>query len=92
MTGSSNVFIGYSAGQNSIASNRLFIENSNSAQPLIYGNFSSDEVGINWPSATALPNTLSVNGNASKSVAGGWLANSDRRLKKISIKYQVKQH
>lgn len=82
MTGSSNVFIGYSAGRNSTASNRLFIENSNSAQPLIYGNFSSDEVGINWPSATALPNTLSVNGNASKSVAGGWLANSDRRLKK----------
>ena len=82
MTGSSNVFIGYSAGQNSTASNRLYIENSNSSQPLIFGTFDTNEVGINWPSATALPNTLSVNGNASKSVAGGWLANSDRRLKK----------
>ena len=80
--GSDNIFIGYSAGYNETGSNKLFIENSDSATPLIYGTFNTNEVGINWNSGTALPNTLSVNGNASKSTAGSWLANSDRRLKK----------
>ena len=76
------VFIGNRAGVNETNDNRLYIENSNSATPLIYGTFNTNEVGINWNSATNLPNTLSVNGNASKSTAGSWLANSDRRLKK----------
>ncbi len=40
---------------------------------------STQKVGIN---RTPLTNTLEVNGNASKSTAGNWLANSDRRLKK----------
>jgi len=81
-TGSSNVHLGYRAGFNNGNSNRLYIDNSDTASPLIYGTFNTNEVGINWNSATALPNTLSVNGNASKSAAGAWLANSDRRLKK----------
>lgn len=84
-TGSDNVFIGSNAGNNTTnntQSDRLIIENSNSTTHLVAGNFSTGEVGINWASGTALPNTLSVNGNASKSAAGAWLANSDRRLKK----------
>jgi len=86
-TGSSNVFLGYTAGQNSgTLSNSLFIDNSGTSSPLIFGTFNTNEVGINWNSATALPNTLSVNGNASKATAGNWLANSDRRLKK-NIEY-----
>lgn len=50
--GSSNVFIGYYSGYNEIGSNKLYIENSNSALPLIYGDFATDKVGIN-----SLPNT-----------------------------------
>jgi len=42
-TGSGNVLIGNQAGsQLTTESNRLYIENSNSATPLIYGNFSTD--------------------------------------------------
>ncbi|PQB04109.1 tail fiber domain-containing protein [Aureitalea marina] len=86
-TGSDNVFIGNSVGKNSTAgamSNTLLIDNSSTTQSLIYGDFSNDEVGINWDYSTtpSLPNTLSVNGDASKTTSGNWLANSDRRLKK----------
>lgn len=46
-TGTGNVFIGNNAGQNaSSESNKLFIENSNSASPLIWGDFSADSISI----------------------------------------------
>ncbi len=41
------VFLGYQAGKNEITSNKLYIENSSSASPLIYGEFDNDIVGIN---------------------------------------------
>lgn len=41
------VFIGYQAGYNETGSNKLYIENSNSATPLIYGEFDNDLVRIN---------------------------------------------
>ena len=46
-TGSGNVFLGYQAGYNETGSNKLYIENSNSATPLIYGDFENDKVRIN---------------------------------------------
>jgi len=47
-TGSGNVFIGYQAGyNNTTGNNQLYIDNSNTSSPLIYGNFSSDYVTIN---------------------------------------------
>lgn len=46
-SGSSNVFLGYQAGFNETGSNKLYIENSLGSSPLIYGDFSSDEVTIN---------------------------------------------
>lgn len=46
-TGSGNVFIGYRAGENETGSNKLYIENSNSATPLIWGDFNTDSVAIN---------------------------------------------
>jgi len=47
-TGSSNVFLGYKAGEDSAAvSNTLYIDNSDDATPLIYGDFSTDKVTIN---------------------------------------------
>ncbi len=45
--GSNNVFIGYYAGQNESGSDKLYIENSNSATPLIYGDFNTDYITIN---------------------------------------------
>lgn len=41
------VFIGNEAGYNETTSNKLYIENSNSATPLIYGEFDNDIVKIN---------------------------------------------
>jgi len=44
---SGNVFLGYSAGYNESGDNKLYIENSNSATPLIYGEFDNDIIKIN---------------------------------------------
>ncbi|MFH2096169.1 MAG: hypothetical protein ABIJ16_10725, partial [Bacteroidota bacterium] len=44
--GSYNVFLGFEAGFNENSSNKLYIENSSSTTPLIYGDFSSDYVRI----------------------------------------------
>lgn len=46
-TGSGNVFIGYQAGYNEIGSQFLYIDNSNTTQPLIWGDFDGDIVKIN---------------------------------------------
>ncbi len=45
--GHSNVFLGYQAGYNENGSNKLYIDNSNTATPLIYGDFSTNELTIN---------------------------------------------
>ncbi|PLW99396.1 MAG: hypothetical protein C0593_03335, partial [Marinilabiliales bacterium] len=47
VSGSQNVFIGYQAGKNVSVSNTLIISNSSEAQPLIMGDFGSDEITIN---------------------------------------------
>jgi hypothetical protein len=44
---SGNVFIGYQAGYNETGSNKLYIENSDAGNPLIYGDFDTDKVTIN---------------------------------------------
>ena len=46
-TGSNNVFIGYKAGYNETGSNKLYIDNSDTTSPLIYGDFDADAVTIN---------------------------------------------
>ena len=47
ISGTGNIFIGYESGYNELNSNRLYIENSNSNTPLIYGEFDNDIVTIN---------------------------------------------
>lgn len=47
VNGSGNVAIGYQAGYNELGSNKLYIENSNVATPLIYGEFDNDLARIN---------------------------------------------
>ncbi|WP_269237352.1 hypothetical protein [Flavobacterium flavigenum] len=46
-SGSYNIFIGHRAGENETTSNRLYIDNSPTTIPLIYGKFDTDQVGIN---------------------------------------------
>ena len=45
-TGSGNVFLGHNAGKNETGSNKLYISNSDTATPLIYGDFSTGTVVI----------------------------------------------
>lgn len=59
-TGSGNVFIGKSAGAQETGSDKLYIDNTNTASPLIGGNFSTNRVGINTASPSA---TLHVEGS-----------------------------
>ena len=47
ITGSGNVFIGYTAGYNETGSNKLYIDNSTTTAPLIYGDFNTNNVKIN---------------------------------------------
>ena len=46
-TGTDNIFIGYQAGYSETGSNKLYIDNSNTTTPLIYGEFDNDLVRIN---------------------------------------------
>ena len=46
-TDSSNIFIGDSAGYNATSSNKLWIDNSPTATPLIWGDFLADSLVIN---------------------------------------------
>ena len=64
-TGSGNVFLGYQAGYNETGSNKLYIDNSNTSTPLIYGDFDTDKVTINGD--------MTVTGNV---VASGFGLNS----------------
>ncbi|MBA4242147.1 MAG: hypothetical protein C0448_15590 [Sphingobacteriaceae bacterium] len=45
-SGNGNVFVGYQAGYNEMGSNKLYIANSSTTTPLIYGDFSTGNVGI----------------------------------------------
>ena len=44
---SGNVFLGYNAGSDEVNSNRLYIDNSNTSTPLIYGEFDNNLIKIN---------------------------------------------
>ncbi|NQX77538.1 tail fiber domain-containing protein, partial [Gilvibacter sp.] len=46
-SGSDNVFLGFSAGLNETGSNLLYIANSNTSSPLIWGDFSASDLRIN---------------------------------------------
>jgi hypothetical protein len=78
--GNSNVFIGYQAGKYDTLSNRLYIANTSTLSPLIFGEFDNNRVVISGNSSHNISNrTFFVNGSA-----GGlesWYNDSDRRLK-----------
>lgn len=45
--GDNNVFIGYEAGSGQTVSDQLFIDNTDSSEPLIWGDFSADQLKLN---------------------------------------------
>jgi trimeric autotransporter adhesin len=54
--GSGNVFIGFQAGFNETGSDKLYVDNSNTVSPLIYGDFSANNLKFNG--------NVEVNGNS----------------------------
>ena len=64
---SGNVFLGYQAGYYDTTDNKLYIENSDTILPLIYGEFDNDILAVNGSLGvgTSSPSEkLEVNGNA----------------------------
>ena len=85
-TGSRNVFLGYQAGYSETGSDKLYIDNSSTSTPLIFGDFSSNQVGINVrPEAgyvMTVGGKLKANGNLKLSGSitlnpGGYLDDDD---------------
>lgn len=82
-TGGSNILIGYQAGSSlTTESNKLYIENSNSTDPLIYGEFDNDLVRVNGdiqvgkPASNATDRSLIVSGYSAAKIGfnlhNGW--------------------
>jgi hypothetical protein len=46
-TGAGNIFLGFNAGYYETGSNKLYIANSSTSTPLIYGDFSAAKLGVN---------------------------------------------
>ncbi|MDC8002561.1 hypothetical protein POV27_00730 [Aureisphaera galaxeae] len=55
VTGERNVFLGNFAGLNETGSDKLYIDNSNTTTPLLFGDFAADKLGIN---TNQLPNSV----------------------------------
>ncbi|MBU0765806.1 MAG: tail fiber domain-containing protein [Bacteroidetes bacterium] len=53
VSGNGNTFIGYKAGYYETGSNRLYIDNSNTSSPLLFGEFDNNRVGINTGTPSA---------------------------------------
>ncbi len=58
-TGSGNVFLGYNAGADELGSNLLYIDNSNTGTPLIWGDFAANALRFNGSvSITNIPENI----------------------------------
>lgn len=67
-TGSYNIFIGYQSGYNETGSNKLYISNSNTSSPLIYGEFDNNLLRVNG----YLDVTSGFKANGVAGVSGTW--------------------
>ena len=79
-TGSSNVAIGHEAGMNETGSNKLYIDNSNTTSPLIWGDFGSNTLAVNGNlgigTTTPTQAKLVVNGSSNTNIASYGFLNS----------------
>lgn len=74
VTGSSNVYIGSKAGALATGSNELYIDNSSISNPLIHGNFASNQLTINGSlGVTDLPAFAVDLTNSSTHFNTGWV-------------------
>jgi len=55
-TGTGNIFLGFTAGYNETGSNKLYIDNSHTSTPLIYGEFYNKILTINGNLRVVAPN------------------------------------
>lgn len=73
--GNQNVLLGYQSGYNELGSNKLYIENSNSSSPLIYGEFDNDLLRINGElninNAFSFPTTDGISGQVLETDGAG---------------------
>jgi hypothetical protein len=81
--GSNNVFIGKNVGQGIYVENKLYIDNSNTSLPLIYGDFASEELIFNGKVGIGTGNfSPAIGGNSTAAytlfVKGGILAEEVR--------------
>ncbi len=82
VTGVGNVFIGHKAGYNETTSNKLYIDNSDTATPLIYGDFSNFTVTVNGSLGIGRnPEYLLHAANGAWSDGAGWHNGSSREYK-----------
>lgn len=79
-TGSGNVCVGYNAGQSETGSNKLYISNSSTSSPLIYGDFSSQTLTVNNNLTVASNLTASGNTQMTGFAGIGIAPATDRRL------------
>ena len=81
-SGDRNVFLGYQAGYNENGSDKLYIANSDTDKPLIYGDFASGSKHIIIDgNLSDNPSELKFFVNGSAGGTGAWNAASDGRLK-----------
>ncbi|MGE5341622.1 MAG: tail fiber domain-containing protein [Candidatus Omnitrophota bacterium] len=83
ITGQGSVFLGYQAGYNETGSNKLYIANSNTATPLIYGEFDNALLTVNGKLGIGITPTypLHLASGAYCSIGGIWTNASSRSLK-----------
>lgn len=68
-TGSGNIFLGLQAGYNEAGSNKLYISNSSTPIPLVYGEFDNQRAVING--SLSINDTSRLNQNANKLYVNG---------------------
>jgi hypothetical protein len=84
LTSSGNVFLGHEAGYQETGSNKLYIDNSNSSSPLIYGDFTdnSEVLVLNGNVGIKItPSHLIHLSGGAYSDGSIWTNSSDRNLK-----------
>lgn len=81
LTGAGNVFIGFDAGSNETGDNLLYIDNSNTATPLIFGNFATNALTTNGSHRitgdVAMSKTITPAGTTGNIIANTTIGNAN---------------
>lgn len=69
LTGNGNVFLGYQSGQFETSSNKLYIDNTGTTTPLIYGDFTTENLTFNVDQSSS--SSVIINSGVSNSALNG---------------------